>query len=68
MHIVCLSHRLNLQVNQMVREDTLFAYCFKRVEESMQDFKSKLTSRATLRNITSLSPILYNKMRWSESI
>ncbi len=63
-HVPCLIHKLNSQVTQLFRDDTKLSTILKRVEETMSDFRCKMTNRAALRNITTLSPVLYNHTRW----
>jgi len=64
-HIGCASHKLNLEVTLMVRNDIQLRNTITGVHETMKAAKTKLKSAAILRNITTLKPILYNKTRWS---
>ena len=64
-HIACLNLRLNSEVNAMVHNDELLKstlYCLAR---TMSNFMGKLTDRAVLRNLSSLSPFLYYHTRWA---
>lgn len=49
------------------RDDKKVELCkaIELVHKTMSDFKTKLTNRAILLNLTSLSPVLYNKTRWA---
>lgn len=47
----------------MVTDDIELTYVLKRVSETMTDFKSNLSDRAALRNLATLSPVLFNKTR-----
>ncbi len=63
-HIGCVSHKVNLEVELMIRMDTELKSCIESVYETMIDCRTKLKNRALLRNLTSLSPIVENKTRW----
>lgn len=63
-HVACLNHHLNFQVNDLVSDDAELLFWLTRVEETMNCFRSKLTNRALLLNLTSLNPLLFNKTRW----
>ena len=65
-HIGCLNHKLNNEVERMVNNYSALASAIDSVNKTMLDFKTKLTNRAMLRNIETLSPVVHNKTRWSE--
>ena len=64
-HVGCSNHKLNLEVERMVDNDSTLKDCIDSVHRTMTDCRSKLRNRAMLRNLTTLSPIVENKTRWS---
>jgi len=64
-HIGCTSHKLNLEVKTMVEENVSLKTTIDEVHQTMLDCRQKLKTRAMLRNITDLSPIIHNATRWS---
>ena len=64
-HVGCKSHLLNLDVNDMMKEDAGLSKLIDQVHETMLSIKTKLTNAALLRNITDLKPIIHNETRWS---
>ncbi len=64
-HIGCNSHRLNLEVNQIISSHLDLGRTIECVRDTMKSAKMKLKNAAVLRNITDLKPKLYNNTRWS---
>jgi len=64
-HVGCLSHKLNLEVNLMVENDKSLSNSISSIATTMKNCKTRIKCRAMLRNLTHLSPLLYNKTRWS---
>ena len=60
----CLSHKLNLQVNKMIRCMPDLNRQIETVHKSMSAAKA-LKHSAMLRNLTDLSPVLPNATMWS---
>jgi len=63
-HVGCASHRLNLEVQAMVRKNKDMSGVIDSVHEIMKMAK-RLKNQAILRNLTDLKPMLHNKTRWS---
>ena len=64
-HVGCKSHILNLEVNEMVKQNKELEGTLASIHETMSQCKKKLKNAALLRNLVSLVPILHNKTRWS---
>eukprot|EP00171_Calliarthron_tuberculosum_P012024 IDg12024t1 len=64
-HVGCISHKLNLDVNSMVKDMHDLANTIDKVHETMMNCKRRMTNRAMLRNLTQLAPIIHNETRWS---
>ena len=64
-HVGCLNHKLHLDINDMIDRDYRLLQTIKSIQTTMSDCKSKLKSRALLRNLTDLAPITHNTTRWS---
>ena len=64
-HIGCLNHKLALDVKCMLRTDSEMELTLKKIHDVMRTCKTKLKHRATLRNLTDLSPITPNETRWT---
>jgi hypothetical protein len=67
-HVNCTSHLLASEVNLMIKTDATLTGLTKTIEavaETMKAAKNSIKNRAILRNLTSLSPQLDNKTRWS---
>lgn len=67
-HINCTSHLLASEVNLMITEDATASGLTNTIESvavTMKAAKKSIKNRAILRNLTSLSPQLDNKTRWS---
>ena len=64
-HVGCSSHKLNLDIEEMVRRDVQLKQCIESVHKTMSDCKTKIRNRAMLQNISSFTPILECKTRWS---
>lgn len=64
-HVGCNNHKLNNEVERMVRSNEDLSTTIDDVRATMFDFKTKLRCRAALRNLTTLNPIIYNRTRWS---
>ncbi|KAI0560856.1 Ribonuclease H-like protein [Gracilaria domingensis] len=60
----CNSHKLNLEVNHMEDRHSQLEQTIDSVHGTMKDAK-KLRNAALLRNLTDLSPIMHNAIRWS---
>lgn len=53
-HLGCLRHELYLDINEIFNKDML-------LNETMEDFRTKLRNRAVLSSLTQVSPIILNK-------
>jgi hypothetical protein len=67
-HVGCYSHKLNLDVEAMLRENDHLTTSLAKIHEVMVCAKQKLRNAAVLRNITDLRPVLENKTRWSGKV
>jgi hypothetical protein len=64
-HIGCKNHKLNLEVNNMVkRNDARLDALLNKLQRLMTNLKTMKNS-ASLKTFTPLKPQLYNKTRWS---
>ena len=61
----CLNHKLNLQVNQMIRNMPELKKQIDSVHNTMAAARNGLKNAAVLRNLTELHPIVPNDTRWS---
>ena len=61
----CYSHKLNLEVNRMIKSTNELQDTINSVQETMAAAKSKLKNKAMLRNLVELSPVVPNETRWS---
>eukprot|EP00171_Calliarthron_tuberculosum_P002072 IDg2072t1 len=61
----CSNHKLNLDVNDMVRSSRDLSATIERVHSIMKHVKSSLRNSAMLRNLTDLRPVIHNETRWS---
>lgn len=64
-HVGCNSHKLNLDVERFVRNDSELSALIEKTHTLMTSAKRKLKNAALLRNETDLKPVLHNKTRWS---
>ena len=64
-HVGCKSHILNLEVNEMVKNNEELIATLQSVQTTMLYFKQRLKNAAILRNIVILKPVLHIKTRWS---
>lgn len=64
-HVGCMSHKLNLEVKKMVKNDKDLATTVESIHETMSNCRRRLTNRAMIRNLTELSPLIPNETRWS---
>ena len=64
-HVACKNHLLNLEVNEMVKQNRDLEITLNSIHETMSSCKKKLKNAALLRNLVSLVPVLHNKTRWS---
>jgi hypothetical protein len=64
-HVGCYSHKLSLDVEEMVKASDDMKNTIAKVHDVMACAKQKLRNAALLRNITDLRPILENKTWWS---
>eukprot|EP00171_Calliarthron_tuberculosum_P003774 IDg3774t1 len=62
-HVGCMSHKLNLEVKKMVKNDKDLATTVESIHETMSNCRRRLTNRAMLRNLTELSPLIPNETR-----
>lgn len=60
----CKSHKLNLEVNRIIKEDNLLFKVIESVHATMKSAR-KLKNAAILRNITDYCPVLNYETRWS---
>eukprot|EP00171_Calliarthron_tuberculosum_P023317 IDg23317t1 len=63
----CCSHKLNLEVKEMIRHHADLSRTIDAVHDTMKAAKSKLKNAAVLRNLTDLRPIMNNVTRWSST-
>jgi hypothetical protein len=63
-HIGCKNHKLNLEVNLMVKTDTQLGEAIEHLQELMKKLKT-LKNADALRAVTVLKPILYNLTLWN---
>lgn len=61
----CSNHKLNLDVNDMVRNSRDLSATIDNVHNIMKHVKSRLKNSAKLRNLTNLRPVIHNETRWS---
>ena len=66
--IGCCSHKLNLEVKQMLEHHLELKETTLSVQNTMREVNSKRKSAAVLRNFTDLHPILDNATRWSRKV
>jgi hypothetical protein len=64
-HVGCKNHKLNLEVNKMMREVPDTEEAVDKIHDIMKACKRRLKNAAALRNLTHLAPIMHNKTRWS---
>ncbi len=57
----CTSHKLNLDVEQMITLNLSLKNCIDTIYHIMKSCRYKLCHRAMLRNLTKLEPIVSNK-------
>ena len=62
-HVGCLNHKLNLDVKEMLRCDQRMSNTLESVQRTMSQCRKRLKNRATLRNLTDLSPTIPNETR-----
>jgi hypothetical protein len=67
-HVGCYNHKLNLDVEAMVRGNFELQKTISNIHDVMACAKQKLRNAAVLRNITDLRPILENKTHWSGKV
>ena len=63
-HVGCMSHKLNLDVNEMIDTDPILSDLLENVHDVMNLSRS-LKNAAILRNLTTLVVSTPNKTRWS---
>lgn len=63
--IGCYSHKLNLEVNLMIKNMRDLDKTITCIHETMRAAKAKLKNTTMLRNLTDLSALLPNATRWS---
>ena len=59
------NHKLNLQVQRMVKQDSLMRNVFQDMQNIMKACRNGLKYTATLRKLEGLSPVVSNPIRWS---
>lgn len=64
-HVRCMSHKLNLEVKQMMVVDSTLQRTVDSIHTTMTNCKRRLANRAMLRNLTHLNPITPNATQWS---
>ncbi len=67
-HVGCLSHKLNIEIDEMIDFDVLLSSTLNQVHETMTQCRMKLKKSAILQNLTDLSPIVPNQTRWSSKL
>eukprot|EP00171_Calliarthron_tuberculosum_P022474 IDg22474t1 len=67
-HVSCLSHKLNLELNQMASKHIDLGRTIDHVHDTMKSVKTRLKNSAVLRNLTDLRPVMHNQTRWSGKI
>lgn len=63
-HVGCLSHKLHLDVWDMISNSEELSHVVESVQNTMKGARA-LKNAAVLRNITDLKPVLPNVTRWS---
>ena len=61
----CASHKLNLEINYMVRNTSPLNIVILAVHDVIKYVKTRLRSAATVRNLTDLRPVMHNETRWT---
>ncbi len=65
-HIGCLSHKLNIDVNEMLKSNKSMTMTLNSVPATINQCRRRLRNRDTLRNINDLTPVLPCETIWSE--
>ena len=63
----CYSHRLNLEVKEMMQNHVVLSGVIEAVHYTMKCAGSQPKSAALLMNLTDLLPIMHNETRWSSA-
>lgn len=61
--IGCTNHRLNLQVERMIQEDSELGNVVESINSTTLEAK-QLKNAAVFRNLTHYKPLVYNRTRW----
>ncbi len=64
-HVGCLSHKLHLDINDMITKDKRLETVIESIHRTIKSCKTSLVNPSLSRNVTSLSPVIHNKTRWS---
>ena len=67
-HIGCMSHKLHLEVRNMIEQHSELRNVIESIHRSMKEVKTKSKSAAILRNLTELRPVLDKATRWSGKV
>ena len=65
LHIRCLRPKLLLDLTDIVEKDHGLSRTISSIHTTMNNCKSKLKNRGTLKDLTDPSPITYYKTRWT---
>ncbi len=63
-HAGCVSHKLNLEVNEMLTNHVDLDCTISSVLDTTKSAKQKLRNEVIFQNITSFRPLLHNATRW----
>ena len=63
-HVDCNNHKLNLEINWMIKNDEAFSEIIEEVQQIMKLCVQQLKNRALLANLTPLKPVILHKIRW----
>ena len=64
-HIGCANHKLNLQVNKIVKYGSSFRLLLESVRKTFRTYRAGLKTSAMLRYLNVLKPTIDNPTRWS---
>ena len=65
LHVGCNCHKLNLEVEHMLKIYKTLNERLVKFHETMLHCKQNLKDRTLLSNMTNRKPIIYNEIRWS---
>eukprot|EP00171_Calliarthron_tuberculosum_P005814 IDg5814t1 len=66
-HVSCNSHKLHLEVKNMIGANSKLFNTVNSIQKTMTSCKNGLKNSALLRNISDLAPVLNNETRWTST-